>query len=120
MQQTIRSDEEKGLRPSLKAELDIDTTQMAEEIAREVIKELKPLLKNNRAEDDTLFTVQTLAEYLEVSPQWVYEKVHLKEIPFIKMGKFPRFRKAEIDRWLEEKSVPVAQAPMRPMKLVKG
>ena len=47
-------------------------------------------------------------EYLHVSHQWVYERVHLKEIPHIKMGKFPRFRKSEIDRWLETLKIPVS------------
>ncbi len=50
---------------------------------------------------DTIFSVETLAKYLQVSKQWVYERVHLKEIPHIKMGKFPRFKKREIDIWLE-------------------
>jgi len=45
-----------------------------------------------------LMTVEDLAALLNVTPSWVYE--HKDEIPHIKLGKYLRFPKAEIDRWI--------------------
>lgn len=104
----------------MKAELNIDTQDIVKEITREVIRELKPLLLNNgKPEDDTLFSVDSLAGYLQVSPQWVYERVHLKELPHIKMGKFPRFRKNEIDHWLNSLKTPAINTLSRRLKIIK-
>jgi excisionase family DNA binding protein len=104
----------------MKAELNIDTQELVKEIAKEVIRELKPLLLNNgKPEDDTLFSVDSLSEYLQVSPQWVYERVHLKEIPHVKIGKFPRFKKSEIDRWLDTLKIPAMNPASRRLKVIK-
>lgn len=103
----------------MKAEVHIDTQELEEGITRRVIQALKPLLQG-RPEDDTIFTVSTLAEYLHVSDQWVYERVHLKEIPYIKMGKFPRFRKSEVDRWMDTMKTPAINPLSRPLKMLKA
>jgi excisionase family DNA binding protein len=103
----------------MKAEINIDIEQLKAEIALEVVKALRPFLKKDMLENYTLYTVQTLSDQLEVSPQWVYERVHLKEIPFIKIGKFPRFRKSDIDQWLDSQKVPVIQPLSKQLKLVK-
>lgn len=65
------------------------------------------LMGELRAEEP-LLTVKTLAKYLQVSEQWVYERVHLKEIPHLKVGKFPRFKRSDIDRWLDTLKIPVS------------
>ena len=85
----------------MKAEFQIDTQEFVTAISKVLLKELKPLLERQTANTEPLFTVKTLAEYLQVSDQWVYERVHLKEIPYIKVGKFPRFKKSDIDKWLD-------------------
>ena len=43
-------------------------------------------------------TVEDLAVLLNVTPSWVYE--HKRDIPHIKLGKYLRFPRAEIDRWI--------------------
>lgn len=106
-------------RDKVKAELDINTQELVREIANEVIKVIKPMLDKGKAEDDTLFTVESLAKYLGTSKQWVYERVHLKEIPYIKMGKFPRFKKADIDNWLDTFKVPAIITHERHLKAIK-
>jgi excisionase family DNA binding protein len=85
----------------VKAELTLDTQELVRQITQEVVKAITPLLRKGTAEEDLLLTVKTLAKYLAVSDQWVYERVHSREIPFIKVGKFPRFRKSDIDLWLQ-------------------
>jgi len=73
-----------------------------ERIAEKVVERLKPLLNNsNNSKSDELMDVKGLADYLKVKTSWIYEKVHTKQIPFLKAGRFPRFRKKHIDKWLE-------------------
>lgn len=103
----------------MKAELNIDTKELAKEVTQAVIRAIKPLLSKGKAEDDTIFTVKTLAEYLHVSDQWVYERVQLNEIPFSKIGKFPRFRKSKIDRWLDTLETPAISPLSRSLKIIK-
>lgn len=85
---------------TMRAELTLPP-ELVKEIAREVITEIKPLLlgKGN-AGDDTIFTPETLAKYLQVDTSWVYKKVSSKTIPFFKSGKYVRFKKSSIDRWI--------------------
>lgn len=101
----------------MKAELEIDD-QLTEAIASRVIREIKPLLKDIQKED-LIFDVGTLAVYLLVSKQWVYERISLKEIPYSKMGHFPRFKKSEIDKWLESLKVPAINPLSRKLKAIK-
>lgn len=91
----------------MKAQLDIDTENLVSEIKQGVINAIRPIISKQIKQDDTLFTVETLAVYLNVSKQWVYERIHLNEIPFSKIGKFPRFRKSDIDNWITSKKIPV-------------
>jgi excisionase family DNA binding protein len=73
-----------------------------ERVANKVLEALKPLLKSPPQKDDqeAILDVEGLASYLKVKTSWIYEKTHLNEIPFYKVGKFPRFRKKDIDQWL--------------------
>lgn len=109
----------------MKAEININTDELVSEITQKVINAIIPTLKKGMGMGmdmdmgDTVFTVATLAEYLQVSKQWVYERVHLKKIPYIKMGKFPRFRKREIDIWLESSKIPATQPLSAPLKTTK-
>jgi excisionase family DNA binding protein len=86
-------------------------------IAEAVIEKLKPLLIGIKAksEPDTIFTPETLAEYLQVNVSWVYKQVSFKAIPYFKSGKYVRFRKSVIDRWTENQSV----RPIPPLRAVK-
>jgi len=90
----------------MKINLDLDTTEVASKIAEEVVKALSPLLKKSREEDNHLFSVDTLAEYLGISKQCVRDRVKHKQIPHLKVGKLLKFRKREIDRWLDTLKVP--------------
>jgi len=101
--------------------IEIDDTVLINAIADKVIASLTPLLNQNSKKMDVnniIFTVESLAQYLHVSKQWVYERVHLNEIPFIKMKKFPRFRKSEIDKWLDGMKTPAVQLLSNQLKVV--
>ncbi len=100
----------------MKAELTLPQ-ELVDLIADKVIEKLKPLLSGNgRHEDDTIFSVQGLKGYLHVSDKWIYERTHLKEIPHLKVNGFLRFRKKEIDKWLNSFNIPAASRILRAIK----
>ncbi len=80
----------------------MDNSQLINDIVEKVVESLTPLLKqNSKSSNNELMTVSEVANYLKVKTSWVYEKIHTREIPFKKIGKFPRFRKRDIDIWLD-------------------
>ena len=74
---------------------------------------------NGKHEDDIVFDVQRLAEYLTVSKQWIYERSHLKEIPHIKKQGLLRFRRRDIDKWLDSDKIPAIDSPETILKSVR-
>lgn len=81
--------------------IEIDNQQLVADIAREVIKEIKPLLLSfHDPKCNELMSVSEVAKYLKVTQSWVYERTHTRQIPFRKAGKFPRFLKKDIDLWM--------------------
>jgi excisionase family DNA binding protein len=77
------------------------------EIAKEVYKLLVPLFKKTEqgSGNDTIFNLKELSEYIKLPETWIYRKTSERTIPFIKAGRYVLFKKYEIDKWLEEKSV---------------
>ena len=73
--------------------------KISEQIANKLIAYLKQHIKNH--EDDKLFTPEELATYLNVSKDWVY-KDGKKLIPYVKLGANLRFRKKDVDQWLDK------------------
>lgn len=102
----------------MKTELEL---QDIEAIAQRIIELLKPMLSgNSKGEaEDTIFDVKDLAGYLRVSPKWIYERTHLKEIPHIKIGGQLRFRKRDIDKWLNSYNVLDISTPKRILRAVR-
>lgn len=101
--------------------IDLDQSDL-QAIAQEVAKVLKPLIKSNgktKDKDDALLTVGGLAEYLGVSKRWVQERIYSREIPYSKIGKFYRFRKSKIDRWVDSQEIPAVNHLSVPLKLIK-
>ncbi len=78
--------------------IEIDDSKLVETVVKRVVEAIKPLLNHN-PKNDELMTVDELASYLKVKTVWVYGKVHKREIPFRKVGKFPRFPKKHVDLW---------------------
>jgi len=79
-----------------------------EAIAAKLEERLKPLLlsgKGKYREEDVIVDVPGLAEYLKVDPSWVYKQVSLKTIPHFKNGKYTRFRKSAIDKWIDGQTI---------------
>ena len=64
--------------------------------------------------EDIILNKKKLARYLNVDVSWIDKKVSANEIPFFKIGKYVRFRKPNIDKWIDSKTV----KPISPLKLV--
>ena len=47
-----------------------------------------------------IMTVEEVAEYLNLSPATIYQKVHDKSMPYTKITNLLRFPKEIIDEWL--------------------
>ncbi|MFG2113901.1 helix-turn-helix domain-containing protein [Streptomyces sp. NPDC048718] len=52
-------------------------------------------------ENTRLMSVTDLAEYLGVTPAWVYNNHRTLNIPAFKIGGHLRFRPTDVDRWIE-------------------
>lgn len=53
---------------------------------------------------DPLLTVEEVAKLLGKSTSWVYKQSMLKDIPRYKIGGHLRFKKSEIEAWIDEKA----------------
>ena len=51
--------------------------------------------------DSEYFVIQKLSEYLEIKITTLYSLVAKKRIPHYKVGRLVRFKKSEIDLWME-------------------
>ena len=94
----------------MKAEVNIDTQELVREIAQEVVKAIRPLL-SGRAENDSILDLDGLAKYLSVTRNWIYQQTHINAIPHHKLGSQLRFRKRDIDKWLDAQKVPSTSTP---------
>ena len=103
----------------MKAEL-IIPEELVNQIADKVFDKLKPLISGNgKHEDDVIFDVVGLSQYLRVSTKWIYERTQFKEIPFKKIKGLLRFRKKDIDRWIDSYNVPAINSPERILRAIK-
>jgi excisionase family DNA binding protein len=85
----------------MKAEL-LLSPEFAEHIANIVIKNIEPLLRSRQIEKDILFDLTEVCEYLRVTKKWIYDRTRLDNIPHSKLGGRLRFRKRDIDKWVDE------------------
>jgi excisionase family DNA binding protein len=54
--------------------------------------------------DTDVMTVREVAEYLKLTQKTAYRLAAEKKIPGFKVGGAWRFRRAEIDKWIERQS----------------
>ena len=52
---------------------------------------------------DEILTLQDVAKYLKMSERTIYGYAQQGKLPGIKVGAAWRFRKADLDNWLEER-----------------
>ncbi len=49
-------------------------------------------------------TIEEVCDILQVKKHYIYALTSQRRIPFLKMGRFLRFRKEDIDEWLKDKT----------------
>lgn len=52
---------------------------------------------------EKLMTLQEVAEYLQIKDRTIYQWVQQGKIPGFKLGNVWRFRREDIDLWIEER-----------------
>ncbi len=57
--------------------------------------------QKNQTLFENLWTVTDTAEFLKVSEKTVYDWVHKKQVPFVKINRLLRFQPGEIKKWLQ-------------------
>jgi excisionase family DNA binding protein len=58
--------------------------------------------------NDSMLTVREVANYLHVSSATVYKWAKDKEIPSHRLGRLWRFKKSEIDKWMHQEPIYLA------------
>lgn len=54
---------------------------------------------------DEIMTIEEVAKYLKVTKKTIYYLIYQKSLPTVKLGsRLLRFRKSDIDRWLDVKA----------------
>jgi PTS system nitrogen regulatory IIA component len=67
--------------------------------------------------DDQLMSVKDLAEYLNINISTVYMWSQQGQIPAMKVGKMWRYRRSEIEDWLnQQRTQPVEHKTSSPQK----
>jgi excisionase family DNA binding protein len=101
----------------LKADLTLPP-ELVDLIADKVIEKMKPILSSNGKKEYqfTILDKEDLAHYLGVEVSWLDKKVSANEIPYFKVGKYVRFKKSVIDKWIEAHTV----KPFQPFGLNKN
>ncbi len=59
---------------------------------------------------EDILTIRDVAEYLKVTEKTVYGLAQKGKIPGFKVGGQWRFRREDIDQWIEEKKVTISKA----------
>lgn len=70
-------------------------------IAEKVVELFKPYLLNGKQDDqEVILDKDQLAEYLNVDVSWI-DKNYEDKLPHFHLGKYPRFKKSKIDKWID-------------------
>lgn len=53
-------------------------------------------------EDEPLLTAGEVASIMRVSTAWVYAETRRNALPHVRLGRYVRFRRSAIERWLDD------------------
>ena len=65
--------------------------------------------KNNYTMNERLMTLEEVAVYLRLSVHTIYKMAQQGRIPAYKVGKLWRFKKEEIDKWIQKQQFGTTQ-----------
>ncbi|WP_414642372.1 helix-turn-helix domain-containing protein [Baekduia sp.] len=52
--------------------------------------------------DDPLLTADEVASLMRVTTAWVYAESRRNALPHVRLGRYVRFRRSAIERWLDD------------------
>jgi hypothetical protein len=73
-------------------------------IVRAILEVMKPILSSKKPED-RIFDKKALSEYLHLPVTWIDKNLH--KLPHFKVGKYVRFKKNDIDKFIEQEKMKV-------------
>lgn len=53
-------------------------------------------------EDEPLLTAAEVASLMRVTTAWVYAESRRNALPHVRLGRYVRFRRSAIERWLDD------------------
>lgn len=59
------------------------------------------MLNNTVHEMEAFLTTEEVLSYLKITPRTIYRLIRCGELPAVRIGRQWRFRRADLDRWLE-------------------
>lgn len=74
---------------------------LAEKIAHRLFVKLNTLLNNK---EDEILSFDEACRFLKCNKGWLYEKVRFNKIPYVKTGRYLKFKKSELLKWIERNS----------------
>lgn len=51
---------------------------------------------------DRLLTADEVAAMLQVTKSWVYDQTRQHRMPHVRLGRYVRYRRSAVDRWIEQ------------------
>jgi len=76
--------------------------------------------QSSNEEDSSLLDVHDIARYLKVQRSTIYSLTETKQIPHYRVGRQIRFKKPEIEKWLEERKEPAVDAIVEARKVIRS
>lgn len=67
---------------------------------------MNKIIDNNNIGSESLLTVDDLCKLLCLKKSYIYNLTFQRKIPFLKIGRHLRFRKSDIEAWLERLNEP--------------
>jgi excisionase family DNA binding protein len=67
-----------------------------------------------------ILTINDLSDFLKIKKSSLYARVEKKEIPHYKIGNLIRFRKNDLDRWLDGKKIEPENIDKRARVILKA
>ena len=78
------------------------------------------MINKNKDFDGSIFlSIRELSIYLNINEKTLYARVAAREIPCYKIGRLIRFKKEEIDAWMQEQKVRHAEITAKAKNIIR-
>ena len=60
-------------------------------------------MQDNSKMEEALIGINEAAAFLDVPRSWLYSRTRTRTVPFLKCGRYVKFRRSDLIAWLESK-----------------